>query len=358
MRPLLNVIIILLLYSCNKTGNRKIDIVRVNNSFSENQNISQVFEDAGMVKLETLPECLISYIQQVILVEDWLFVAEPGRVLQFDTSGHFIRQVGSQGHGPGEYQMVGSIAADSITHQLVVSASHYYLFYDFKGHFIRSVPYNGFSEYLSFKKGLLSAVRTYLAEPSDNGTYITTSSLYKYSDQYNVTDSIVIKKIVMEQVIASIGGHPNYISDLKTGLYLYYPVLLPESILRDTLYEITGNKISPSLKFDFSDLLVLHDNHKNILITNIFRTNRYIFAEYNNTGNPYLYCYDFKEKTGYHLEKGFNDNFYGTGIAELRPLNLNNNKFYFIKNGYEIEDLTGGVNENSNPLVFFVRTKE
>ena len=48
---------------------------------------------------------------------------------------------------------------------------------------------------------------------------------------------------------------------------------------------------------------------------------------------------------------------FGTGIAEIKPLDLQNEEFYYIKNDYEVEGIVGGIYETSNPVVFFINTK-
>lgn len=58
------------------------------------------------------------------------------------------------------------------------------------------------------------------------------------------------------------------------------------------------------------------------------------------------------------MKEGFTDDIYNTGIPALKPSDLKHGEFYFIKNGYELDGIMDGVNENSNPVIFFVRTKE
>jgi hypothetical protein len=47
-----------------------------------------------------------------------------------------------------------------------------------------------------------------------------------------------------------------------------------------------------------------------------------------------------------------------TSLINLMPLDLKTGEFCFVKNGFELDGVVDGVNENSNPVIFFVRTKD
>jgi hypothetical protein len=132
------------------------------------------------------------------------------------------------------------------------------------------------------------------------------------------------------------------------------------------------------MKLDFSDILSVEEGVKrsmftmtpqaydeatlrvrNMTIHNIFRTERFIFSEYHYLDKPYFFCYDLFNQKGYNMTEGFTDDLFGTGMTvNLIPLNLRNGEFCFVKNGYELEGIIEGANENSNPVIFFIKTKE
>ncbi len=344
--------------SCSKINKNNFTIISIDKKATEPANLSEFIRSSKLIKLETNPECLISFAKQVLVAKNYIFIAEPSRVLQFDTTGRFIKQIGTAGHGPGEYYMVGSIAADTFSNHLVVQAQGGYFCYDFEGRFIQNIPVSGFTECISFIKGSLWTVKTKLAEPLNDGTFITQATLFRYNQLYKITDSLIVKQVILKKVTASIGGYTYYISDIPSGTFFYYPVLTSEPIVRDTLYEIESSHINPKIKFDFKDIVISDNYKKNMSLLNIYRTDRYAFVEYTVKGQPFIFCYDFKEKTKHTVSEGFNDDVYGTGIVTPRPLNLYNNELYFLKNGYEVEGLIDGVNENSNPVVVFLKIKQ
>ena len=62
------------------------------------------------VQLETLPECLIGYIDQMQVFRDKIFVLDRSVVnglFVFDMKGKFLYQAGRKGKGPGEYYQIG-----------------------------------------------------------------------------------------------------------------------------------------------------------------------------------------------------------------------------------------------------------
>lgn len=60
------------------------------------------------IPLETTDSCLISNLLNLQVTTDYMFMynGKTEEVLQFDRKGKFIRRVGRQGNGPGEYSMI------------------------------------------------------------------------------------------------------------------------------------------------------------------------------------------------------------------------------------------------------------
>lgn len=69
------------------------------------------------VQLETLPECLIGYIDQMQVFRDKIFVLDrsvANGVFVFDMKGKFLYQAGRKGKGPGEYYQISQFYIDSV----------------------------------------------------------------------------------------------------------------------------------------------------------------------------------------------------------------------------------------------------
>jgi hypothetical protein len=213
------------------------------------------------------------------------------------------------------------------------------------------------------------------ASPDDKWKYL--GELIRYSEQLQVIDTTVILKSLLD--INQMSGPPlgiQCLSNLGDKTYVYYPITNAEPLLRDTLYELKDLTKVPAIKLDFSEILSvdksidlksvnlmenidLLNKVRNMLIYNMYRTRSFIFAEYRRGNDQLLFCYDLKRQKRYNMKEGFTDDLHETsGIAHLVPLDLAKGEFCFVKNGYELDGIMDGVNENSNPVIFFVRTKE
>jgi len=348
----------------------------------KDNNLSCIFEKDNIIKLETTDSCLIRYLAQMVMTDDYIFISDNnGRVLQFDQQGRFIRQIGRNGRGPGEYIQVIRIEADQQNERLAIADIRQILFYGFDGQFIRSIPTRGYAmDYLTFINGKLLTYNTYARQKEPDGKFANVSKIYRYNDEFNIIDSLIIRKFLLSEDLPLIGiwPWPYYISDIKSGTYAYYVTSIPEPVLRDTLYKLEENVLVPAIKTDFSKVLSVDKNIdfikliksgsmtpddqlkiRNVRLNNIYRTERYVFVEYTYEGQNNYGCYDLKEKIDYASHWGFADDLFGTdSVATFRPLDLRNNTFYFYKDGYEVEGIIDGITENSNPVLFMMKTKE
>ncbi len=92
--------------SCSSGGKKDLPLVDILGGLNRERvlRLSELADRAEYVKLETSPDCLLG---------GWLMVKSGGnyyirdsrqsRILVFDKQGKFLRQIGRQGRGPGEY---------------------------------------------------------------------------------------------------------------------------------------------------------------------------------------------------------------------------------------------------------------
>jgi hypothetical protein len=381
------VILLCSLGSCKKDQDNAFQVIDTNADMITPTKLSEVFIKTNQINLESTTP-LINYIDRVFKTKDYIFVCdgaiEQSRILQFDCKGRFIKQIGSNGHGPGEYIHGADFTIDTSKNNVFVSADNKILCYDFDGRFIRSINTNIGKDWTSSIKFM-----TFIEEqlwsfedktiPADNKSfkwkYI--GILIRYNEQLQVVDTTTILEAYYK--LDLFGGTGGYIlSNLKEKRYVYYPIGPPEPFLRDTLFEFRDFKKIPVLKFDFTDVLVVNENtainntsslpdiletaHKirNITIDNICRTSRFVFVNYfNDKYKRFLFCYDIEQDKGYNMSEGFTDDLFGTGLTvSLMPLDLKNGGFCFVKEGFEVEGIVDGIGEDSNPVIFYVRTKE
>ena len=102
----------------------------------------------------------------------------------------------------------------------------------------------------------------------------------------------------------------------------------------------------PFLKLQFSDeRSSLSRNNKTKQITNIWRTERFVFANYQNKDGTFCYMHDLKTGRNANMREGLIDDIYHTGKVDIRP--LGENYFYFI-----INPETAGFEEEPNPDIY------
>ena len=265
--------------------------------------LSEISDDIRKIELETSDECLIGNIIQVVCNDSRIFVLDGqvgSRIHIFDLEGKFLYTINRQGQGPGEYLRITNITADSINkHIYVASSGGKMLRFDIDdGHFIDECTNLGFFDYICYENDCLHVFSTDHARPSDNNTYTTTSIMVRYSNDWQPMDTVEIKKIILGGLVGVSLPNTDIISkDRQNSLFVYYPSLLPESFVRDTLYMLDRNMLKPYAKLKFSDD---DPSKKNKNIFFLSRTSNLLIAKYvsfSKKGNRY-FCYDFRSKTG------------------------------------------------------------
>lgn len=358
MRIIYSILILLIAFSCGQNSEQAIKVINADSDQSDSVRLSNIASNVDKVQLETNEASLITRIQDIKKTDEYIFVNDAGtRVLQFDSAGMFVKQIGNSGKGPGEYLGINSLAIDSQNNLVYVASFRQILVFDFSGKLIKVIKQKSMPEFITVVGDELWVVATSLANKLENGTYLNITNLIKYNLQGNLTDSMIIIKVFLTGQAGTINPQSYYISDLGNSQYIYYPVLLPEPITRDTIYEISGNELAPSIKLDFGDAARPVNGRKQIFFGNVFRTEKYLFAEYTYNKNRTIFCYDFTDEARYYAKQGFSDDFFVTGVVQLKPLNLENGIMYFVKDAFELVGKIDGVSENSNPVIFVVKLK-
>ena len=270
----------------------------------------------------------------------------------------FIKQIGSQGRGPGEYTSVYNIAVDSKNSILYFATYRKIMCIDFFGKLVNEIEQESLSESIAIVGDKLWTVSTSFVHKQEKKLNLNTTRLIIYSLQGNPIDTIIVKNVTTS--VATLFPQAHYISDLGNIQYLYYPVLFYEPIIRDTLYQVIENRLIPSIKLDFGKASEPKNGKKPVFIKNIYRTNKYLFAEYSYISDPKIFCYSYgNDYTEYYnVAEGFTDDFFNTGIVQLIPLNLKDGMMYFFKEAFDLVGKLEGVSENSNPVIFIAKLKK
>jgi hypothetical protein len=93
------------------------------------------------IPLQTDDSYLISNLLNLQVSKDFLFMynGKTSQILQFDKQGKFIRQIASEGNGPGEYGLISELAIDDKCKELsIFHQAGDVLVYSFDGEYLRS----------------------------------------------------------------------------------------------------------------------------------------------------------------------------------------------------------------------------
>lgn len=100
--------------------------------------LSEIADTIEYLELKTPEDIIITRIFDIIPVGDELIIHSRNGVFKFTKGGEFVKQIGRQGQGPGEYSMIFRIAVDFIKREIILADSGKVLFYDLDGNILRT----------------------------------------------------------------------------------------------------------------------------------------------------------------------------------------------------------------------------
>jgi len=318
--------------------------------------LSELSDDIKKIELETSDECVIGYVSQVICDDDRIFVLDGRQNLihVFDVTGKFLFAIDKRGRGPGEFLNIRTISMDMKNKHIYIAclSTGKILKFDRDGNFIDERPRFGFLEYIRFENDLLYIFKQEFTRPMGNNTFANIAVMMRYSRDWQPVDTMVVKTVMVSGVVGTLLPHIDFISqDNRNNLFVYYPVLLNEPIVRDTLYRLDNNRLIPYAKLKFSDE---NPSQRNKNIYSISHTSHLLIAEYVSFSDKEkkYFCYDFRNKTGKNMTGGFTDDVYDTGLAEIRL--LNSHYFYFVQESEYAPDIAF----EPNPTLYIGKFKD
>ena len=136
-----------------ETGLFTIDMQTVLGEETPAQTLTAWNANVEYVPLETNDSALIKFVQQILFDRDRFLVVHGGNTLSvFDRQGHFVRNIGRQGNGPGEYSSVFDVRLKGEEIYVRDYAPRVFV-YDWKGRFLRSFEQPELAQNLFFAKG-------------------------------------------------------------------------------------------------------------------------------------------------------------------------------------------------------------
>lgn len=125
--------------ACRQSG--QTDVMKfVNQSFDVQEYIDTV--SLQYAALESKADCMINRVQQLLVTDSCIFIVdnEPNILYMFARDGKFLRKIGNQGRGEGEYLKIKRIDADENKKEITLYDSRLCkaMIYDYQGNFLRS----------------------------------------------------------------------------------------------------------------------------------------------------------------------------------------------------------------------------
>jgi len=356
IRLLLLAIIAIYISAC-QVQTESLKIVPVNLREDSPVKLSEIAGEINKISLELTDESLIGTIMRVIYTGDYLIIYDSNgpKVLIFDSQGKFIRQIGRKGQGPGEYIIIGDIAFDCSENIIFISTSgNKILCYNIDGVFLHEYKIYP-PEYIYFQDGYLCLLSTRYGIKSENG-FLNQTMLYRMDKKCNPVDSFLVKSVLIDNpFVGSTFPRKDFVSQVSSQTFFYYPVLTPEPIVRDTLYELKGSDMIPFLKLRFSDEgATTGNNNKTKNLLNIWRSEKFVFANYQNRDGNFYFIHDLKTGRNANMKDGFIDDINQIqNRINIRPFNFNTEMFYYLHTNMKPDAL-----EEPNPTLYIGELKK
>ena len=370
----------LLLFSCSNVENNELAEVTIDIAINSRLLLSEITEEITTIDLELTDASIINpdRILKVHLLDSLIFIAEMDKMFVFDLKGRFVRTIGSKGQGPGEYMGIKSFTIDENNKIIYIVNHSTIICYDLSGNFLKQITLSSptSSQILGlfcFNDELLllaEFIREGQIEANKKNKCFH-SVIYKVNNEMQFIDSCSIRDVYFE-IPFWIGLLSEYLTCNNSNIYLYFPEnfsltvnfhpplqdLGPiQRVSRDTLYRFENNQLIPELKFSFKRNGRNVDADKYIGLVEVYRSSRYIFAEYKigtDLSSYFYFCFDTETEISYNSKYGREELYGKDGKRMIRPISNNTELFYYWHTNINEDDF---YNE-PNPTLYIGKLKK
>jgi len=278
---------------------------------------------------------------QIFILEHDEFALEPkSRLLQFDRSGKFIRQVGEK-----LLSASTTLMFDPTTESLLVNMRREkkIMRYDLNGNLLHTYDLFFESPYY-YNKRYWGVIYSFV----DKGVH--------YELKNSDLDGLNLKMThsFTKTSDLKIYSPPLFSSD-KTNLFVSFR-------LDNTLYKVSETGVTPAFHFKSSNEDVpLEDQYTR----HVYKIGKYVFFKYYVGERSFMYVYSSENGTGKNISSnrrnrkqlsGIKDDIYGTGFVNLF-INNETDGFCFIKQPDQVVGKVDGVKADGSPILFLGKMK-
>jgi hypothetical protein len=371
--------LVLLFSSCDhsKSTSNQLELEKVLQDFTEVK-LSSIAKQVEYVALDTLSRSFIGMAGKIIVLPNSILISDThpahSGLYLFDRHGKFIRQIGQQGQGPGEYFQISDVTVDMQKKLIYVltNIKETLLEYNFSGDFIKaSLPKASTVNVCYFNKQLFYHYPSNLGFFGRGNTY----QLTVIDEKGKVIGKFhPMNKQLMEYANPFIEEAAFSISNDK----LFYHI--PKG---DTVYQVTEKGESPYMILNFGKYAFPKDyrwDYENtnkaysmdkVIIDRAVLAKDYLFVNYRKKQKEGILFYDHEQafNLGKEDNPGFVDDIDGLGylshffaqdsllieaIDADTILSGKTNKYQFSK---RITDMKNKLKENSNLVIRIVSIK-
>ena len=208
------------------------DIIEFNFDTLTNEKIlfSNLFDSVTIIPLETNDSCLMDY-PSVKIIRDTIYIKTSKKILQFNIKGEFIRQIGKQGKGPGEYGYIDSYWIEENSNSIYIQSNSIYICYNTKGEYKKDIKAPIMSMYFAIQN---NKIYTSNIPYQNDSNFLST---------YDINGTLIKKQFHTDKYSRGYNAPIVY----GSGLSSYNEQIIFSKRLFDTIYQISNNTITPKI---------------------------------------------------------------------------------------------------------------
>lgn len=324
-------IICLIAFNCcqNKYNSESLsDVTTISissNRYKGKTNLESLIQDYKIIPLNY--DKIISNIDKVKLLKDKIYVQDSKTIalLEFDSDGKFIKQIGRIGAGPGEYLSVHDFEIDEITgHIFILSLQKMSLIeYDKEGKYIKSFKMPVFaSKFILIKNKILFFLNSNSNELSSKCDLIIFDREMKFIEKTLCRDNI---SDFMCSLSGDIGTNPKgvYITKALENIIYYFE---NNNLKKKYSINFEKSELPEEFRYSFSAYR-RHALDYKYLSKPILENDNLLAFYYMKKSRITFFIFDKKRNISYDDEDNFEYAGFNRAIAGFGIIGLQNDYF-------------------------------